>query len=126
MKAKVNLLRAVRSPRVVNILDLRRLAKQRLPHVVFDYIDGGAEDEVTLRENSRAFRAIHFRPRQSVAVSGCDVRTTVLRTTLELPVLLAPVGFWRAEPNGDTDGEPSAARRAGRDGRRFAVRRDGF
>ncbi len=45
----------VSSSQVVNIEDLRRLAKRRLPRVVFDYLDGGAEAEVTLRENCRAF-----------------------------------------------------------------------
>ena len=55
------------SPRVVNIADLRRLAKRRLPRVVFDYIDGGADDEITLRENCRAFDDVTFRPRCAVA-----------------------------------------------------------
>ena len=50
-------------PKVVNIEDLRRLAQRRLPRPVFDYLDGGAEDEITLRENTRAFRDIRFRPR---------------------------------------------------------------
>ena len=95
MKANHRLARAVRSPRVVNIADLRRVARQRLPRLVFDYIDGGAEDEVTLRENSRAFREIRFRPRLGVAVPDCDLRTTVLGTTFALPFLLAPLGFSR-------------------------------
>ena len=95
MKSDRSLARSVRFPRVVNISDLRRLAKRRLPAVVFAYIDGGAEDEVTLRENSRAFSDITFRPRQCVAVPSCDVRTTVLGTTLGLPFMLAPVGFCR-------------------------------
>ena len=87
--------RAVRAPRVVNIHDFRRLARRRLPAAIFDYIDGGAEDEITLRENCRAFGDISFRPRQCVAVPSCDLRTTVLGTTFELPFLLAPVGFCR-------------------------------
>jgi L-lactate dehydrogenase (cytochrome) len=95
MKAHRRLTRAVRSPRVVNIADLRGIARQRLPRLVFDYIDGGAEEEVTLRENSRAFHEIQFRPRQAVAVPDCDLRTTVLGTTLALPFLLAPIGFSR-------------------------------
>src|SRR6266478_3650619 len=45
--------RSLASPRIVNIHDLRHLAKRRLPRVVFDYLDGGAESEVTLRENCR-------------------------------------------------------------------------
>ena len=51
----------------VNIADLRLAAKRRLPRVVFDYIDGAADAEVTLRENSRAFEDIAFRPRSAVA-----------------------------------------------------------
>jgi L-lactate dehydrogenase (cytochrome) len=94
----------------VNIADLRRIAKRRLPRLVFDYIDGGAEDEVTLRENSRAFHQIRFRPRQCVAVPACDLRTQVLGATFELPFLLAPLGFSRMFfPRG----EAVAARAAG-------------
>jgi L-lactate dehydrogenase (cytochrome) len=95
MKSDRSLARAVSFPRVINISDFRRLAKKRLPAVVFAYIDGGAEDEVTLRDNSAAYRDITFRPRQCVAVPSCDLRTTVLGTTYELPFLLAPVGFCR-------------------------------
>ena len=95
MKSDRSLARSVMFPRVVNISDLRRLAKRRLPAVVFAYIDGGAEDEITLRENSRAFSDVTFRPRQCVAVPSCDLRTTVLGTTLDLPFILAPVGFCR-------------------------------
>jgi isopentenyl diphosphate isomerase/L-lactate dehydrogenase-like FMN-dependent dehydrogenase len=79
----------------VNIADLRQLARRRLPRLVFDYIDGGAEDEFTLKDNSRAFHDVRFRPRQCIAVPECNLRTTVLGTTLELPFLLAPIGFSR-------------------------------
>src|SRR5438552_14143706 len=82
-------------PRVVNVADLRRLAKRRLPRVVFDYIDGGADGEVTLRENCRAFDTVTFRPRCAVATAACDLRTTVLGIPLSMPVILAPVGSSR-------------------------------
>jgi L-lactate dehydrogenase (cytochrome) len=95
MRSEASLARSVRFPRVINIADLRALARRRVPAVVFAYIDGGAEDEMTLRENSRAFGDITFRPRQCVPVPACDLRTTVLGTTLELPFMLAPVGFCR-------------------------------
>jgi len=95
MKSDRSLARSVSFPRVINIHDFRRLARRRLPAVVFAYIDGGADDEITLRENCRAFRDIRFRPRQCVAVASCDLRTTVLGATLDLPFLLAPVGFCR-------------------------------
>ena len=81
--------------RAVAIDDLRRLAKRRLPRVVFDYIDGGADNETTLRENCSAFDRIVFRPRNAVANAPVTLRTTVLGTTLELPFLLAPVGSSR-------------------------------
>ena len=87
--------RAVASPRVVNIADLRRLAKHRLPKVAFDYLDGGADDEVTLRANRRAFEHVSFRPQSAVATPSCDLRTSVLGVALDLPVLLAPIGSSR-------------------------------
>jgi L-lactate dehydrogenase (cytochrome) len=110
MRSEASLARAVAFPRVINVEDLRRLARKRLPSVVFAYIDGGAEGEVTLHENVRAFSDITFRPRQCVAVPRCDLRTTVLGTTIDLPFMLAPVGFCRMfYPRG----EFVAAREAG-------------
>jgi L-lactate dehydrogenase (cytochrome) len=85
----------VRLSSAVNIADLRRLARRRLPPVVFDYIDGGAEGEVTLRANEQAFAEVTFRPRQCVETRTVDLRTTVLGTTFDVPFLLAPVGFCR-------------------------------
>ena len=87
--------RATDVSRALNISDLRRLAERRLPRVVFDYIDGGADAEVTLRENCRIFDDVMFRPRNAVAIAECDLRTTVLGTELSLPMLLAPVGSSR-------------------------------
>jgi isopentenyl diphosphate isomerase/L-lactate dehydrogenase-like FMN-dependent dehydrogenase len=81
--------------RTVNIADLRRLAQRRLPKVAFDYVDGGAESEVTLRENCRAFDEVTFRPRGAVATPTADLQTSVLGTRLALPFLLAPVGSTR-------------------------------
>src|SRR5881396_605224 len=101
--------RWVEPPRVLNIEDLRRAAQRRLPRVVFDYIDGGAEDEWTLRANCRAFEAVTFRPRCAVAVPSCDLRTVVLGTSLPMPLILAPVGSCRLMyPRG----EEAAARAA--------------
>jgi hypothetical protein len=88
--------RSVQAPRVLNIEDLRRAAKRRLPRVVFDYIDGGAEDEWTLRANSCAFEAVTLRPRCAVAVPSCDLRTVVLGASLPMPLILAPVGSSRS------------------------------
>ena len=85
----------MRLSRAVNIADLRRMAQRRLPPVIFDYIDGGAEDEITLRANERVFAEVTFRPRQCVDTPTPDLQTRVLGTTLDVPFLLAPLGFCR-------------------------------
>lgn len=105
-------------PRIVNIEDLRRLARRRLPKVVFDYLDGGAEGEVTLRHNREAFEAVTFRPRNAVSLSAVDLRTTVLGRELAIPVLLAPVGYSRVM---HVAGEPGAARAAGAAGSGYVL-----
>lgn len=99
-----------RMSRALNIDDLRELARRRVPKIVFNYIDGGAEAEWTLNENRRAFDAVTFRPHHAVAVPLCDLRTRVLGTELSMPILLAPVGYLRVM---HPDGELAAARAAG-------------
>jgi len=110
--------RAVASPRVVNIEDLRQMAKRRLPKAVFDYLDGGAEDEVTLRENCRAFRDFRFRPRQAVKFPEYNLRTTVLGLEISFPAFLAPVGYSRVMHPG---GEVAAAAAAGAAGTGYTL-----
>ena len=110
--------RSVASPRVVNIEDLRLLARRRVPKVVFDYLDGGAEGEVTLRHNRQAFDAVTFRPRHAVSMSAVDLRTTVLGSELALPVVLAPVGYSRVM---HVAGESAAARAAGTAGTAYIL-----
>ncbi len=107
------LARTVASPRVVCIEDFRPIARQRVPQSVFDYLDGGAEGEVTLRENCRVFNDITFRPRHAVSLASCSLCTRVLGFDLALPFLLAPVGYSRLMHPG---GEVAAARAAGRAG----------
>ena len=101
------------SSRVINIADLRAIAERRVPRAVFDYLDGGAEGEVTLRENCRAFQDITFRPRQAVAFKECDMQVRVLDAEISLPAMLAPVGYSRMMHPG---GEVAAARAAGKAG----------
>ena len=80
----------------MSIADLRRAAEKRLPRIVFDYIDGGAEDEWTLEANSRAFREVMLRPRSAVQIAATtDLSVTILGTRLALPFLLAPIGSSR-------------------------------
>jgi len=109
--------RSLSSPRVINVQDLRELARRRLPKVVFDYLEGGAEGETTLRENCRVFEDVTFRPRQAVAVSECDLRSRVLGVDLAFPAILAPVGYSRMMHPG---GEVAAAAAAGEAGLVFA------
>jgi L-lactate dehydrogenase (cytochrome) len=105
-------------PRIVNVEDLRRAAKRRLPRAVFDYIDGGAEDERTLRENSDAFRRLAFRPKCAVATPNTETATSVLGTPISMPMLLGPVGSCRMfYPRG----EEAAARAAGDAGTIYAL-----
>ncbi|HET8827681.1 MAG TPA: alpha-hydroxy acid oxidase [Terriglobales bacterium] len=98
---------------VVNISDLRRLAQKRAPKAVFDYLDGGADGEITLGENTRAFRDILFRPRQAVAFGQCGLSVKVLGREISFPAMLAPVGYSRMMHPG---GEVVAARAAGEAG----------
>jgi L-lactate dehydrogenase (cytochrome) len=95
---------------VVCIDDFRPIALRRLPRAVFDYLDGGAEGEVTLRENCRAFQDVTFRPRHAIALGKCDLGARVLGFDLAVPFLLAPVGYSRLMHPG---GEVAAARAAG-------------
>src|SRR5260370_40120256 len=108
--ADTTMARAVASSRILNIGDLRSLAKRRLPRAVFDCIDGGADGEVTLRENSRVFDDVIFRPRNAVANSPTDLRAKVLGADLALPFLLAPVGSSRMfYPRGEVVAARAAA-----------------
>jgi len=103
---------------VISIADLRRLARGQAPRVVFDYIDGGADDEVTLRANEQVYDEVTFRPRSAVATPTCDLATTVLGRKLALPFILAPVGSTRLMyPRG----EALAARAAGAAGTAYTL-----
>lgn len=97
----------------VSVADLRLMAMRRLPRMVFDYIDGGAEREWTLRENMRAFEDVMFRPRSAVATAKVDLSTSVLGMKIDVPFIFAPVGSSRMfYPRG----EEVAAEAAGKAG----------
>ena len=93
----------------INIEDLRAIARRRLPRFVFTYVDGGAEDEVTLRGNRDAFTRLRFRPRTLVDVSARDLSAQLLGRPSALPVVVGPTGLnglsWR-------DGDMALARAA--------------
>jgi len=105
--------RRLNSSSIVNIEDLRRLARRRVPKSVFDYLDGGAGGEVTLEENCRAFREVTFRPRNGVAVYRSKTSVRVLGHEISFPAILAPVSYIRLM---HPDGEASVARAAGQAG----------
>ncbi len=86
----------------VNLHDLEPLAQELLPPHIFDFIAGGAEDEVSLRMNRAAYEAVEFRPRVLVDVSKVDTSVTVLGRKLPFPVLLAPVALHQlVNPEGE-------------------------
>jgi L-lactate dehydrogenase (cytochrome) len=104
---------ARRLQRTASVAALRRIAKRRLPSGVFDYIDGAAEDERTLRANVDAFARTTFRPRVLRGIDAPDITSTLLGQPLAYPLVLAPTGFTRIA---DPDGELAVARAAERAG----------
>ena len=92
-----------------NIADLRRLARKRLPAPVFHYIDGGADDELTLRRNTAAFDDFELLPAQLSDVSRIDTRSSLFGQTVDWPVMLSPTGASKLFHGA---GEPAVARAA--------------
>src|SRR4051794_10761507 len=98
--------------------DLRAAARHRLPRAVFDVIDGGAGDELTLHANRAAFEQLWLRPRGLADVSAIDTTTTVFGERIAMPLLLGPCSFARMC---HSDAEPGVARASGRAGTVFVV-----
>lgn len=97
--------------RAADVSDLRRLAKRQLPGGVFDYIDGGAEDEKALAGNVSGYGKLQLKPRVLKDVSKVDTGTTLLGRPIPAPLVLAPTGFTRiADPQGELAVARSAAR----------------
>ena len=97
----------------VNVDDLRRIARRRLPRGVFDYIDGAADDERSLADNAAAFARVGFVPNVLRDVSRVDVSTRLFGRSIAMPLVLAPTGYSRLTHSG---GELSVARAAARAG----------
>ena len=104
---------AQRLSQVVNLQDFRALAQRRVPRSVFDYVDGGADGEVTLRHSLSQWDEILFRPRQAVRLGSVDTRTTVVGTEIDTPILLAPIGYTRLLHPDTEVGVAKAARQGG-------------
>ncbi|MEX0791462.1 MAG: alpha-hydroxy acid oxidase, partial [Actinomycetota bacterium] len=106
------------SSELLNVADFGRAAGEALQHDVFDYYDGGALDEITLRENLVAWQRLKLYYRVMAGVGPRDLSTTVLGQRVSMPVLVAPTAFHRlACPQG----EVAAARAAGRAGTAFCL-----
>jgi len=101
-----------------NIMDFRRIAKRRLPTPVFHYMDGGADDEVTMTRNTAAFDDYDLLPSQLADVSGIDTASTLFGQPVDWPVMIAPTG---ASKLFHGSGEPAVARAAARSGMIYSL-----
>jgi L-lactate dehydrogenase (cytochrome) len=101
-----------------DIADLRAAGRRLTPRPVFDYVDGGSDQEVSLRSNTRAFTSYRFQPRTLVNVSQADTSTRILGSPVPLPLALAPTGYTRMM---HPAGEIGAARAAQRHGLPYAL-----
>jgi len=101
-----------------NLLEVEELARGKMPHMAYDYYAGGAEDEITLRENRAAFGRIALRPRMLVDVSAVDTGVTLLSQRVAAPIIVAPTAMHRL---GHPEGETATARGAGEAGALMAV-----
>ena len=100
------------------IWDLRNVARRHVPRAVFDYVDGAAETETSLRRSREAFGRVEFIPQVLQDVSTVDMSTTILGRPSAMPMVFAPTGFTRLMHQ---EGEPSVARVAGRMGIPYAL-----
>ncbi len=96
-----------------DVADLRAAGRRRTPRPVFDYVDGGSDEEASLRGNTKAFRRWRFQPRALVNVSQADTSSAFLGSVVPLPLVLAPTGYTRMM---HPAGEIGAARAAQRHG----------
>ncbi|KAG2260982.1 hypothetical protein Bca4012_014270 [Brassica carinata] len=87
---------------ITNVMEYEKIAKEKLPKMVYDYYASGAEDQWTLQENRNAFSRILFRPRILIDVSKIDVSTTVLGFNISMPIMVAPTAMQKmAHPDGE-------------------------
>ena len=101
-----------------NFQDFRRLAKRRLPGPIFNYIDGGADDEVTLRRNTTSFEHVDLLPSVLCGVSTVDLSVMVLGQKLALPIYCSPTALQRLFHH---EGERAVAAAAEKFGTMFGV-----
>ncbi|KAF8053220.1 hypothetical protein N665_1448s0005 [Sinapis alba] len=86
---------------ITNVMEYEKIAKEKLPKMVYDYYASGAEDQWTLQENRNAFSRILFRPRIIIDVGEIDVSTRVLGFKISMPIMVAPTAMQKmAHPDG--------------------------
>src|SRR3954463_11948287 len=102
-----------RLARCHDIWDMRTIARRRIPRAVFDYVDGGADDEITLQRNVQAYRRWEFLPRNLADVASADSSVVLLGNRLPQPLVFSPTGYTRMM---DPAGELAVARAAARAG----------
>ncbi|XP_051219912.1 glycolate oxidase 3 [Lolium perenne] len=87
---------------ITNVSEYEKLAREKLPKMVYDYYASGAEDQWTLRENREAFSRILFRPRVLIDVSHIDIATKILGFDISMPIMIAPSAMHKmAHPEGE-------------------------
>lgn len=101
-----------------NTEDFRKLARKRLPAPLFHYIDGGSDDETTMRRNSTAFDDVDLVPNVLAGVDAVDLSTTVFGRELSMPLFMSPTAMQRLFHH---DGEMALARTAEKLGTMFGV-----
>ena len=101
-----------------NVMDLRRIAKRRLPSPVFHYLDGGADDELSLARNTDAFNDYELLPTQLSDVSNIDLKTTLFGQPMDWPVMISPTG---ASKLFHAQGEPAVVRAADKFGMIYSL-----
>ena len=101
-----------------NFEDFRRLAKKKLPSPIFHYIDGGADDEVTLKRNTDAFNNCDLIPNVLAGASDIDLSTTVLGQKIDFPLFLSATAMHRLYHH---EGEKATARAADKMGTMFGI-----
>jgi L-lactate dehydrogenase (cytochrome) len=110
--------KGARWARVLTVADFRKLAKRRTPRPVFDYVEGAAEQELSVQRSVEAFQCVVFHPHVLRNVGSVDMSTTILGRRAAMPMVLAPTGFTRMMR---TEGEPAVARAAARAGIPYAL-----
>ena len=101
-----------------NFGDFRKLAKKKLPSPIFHYIDGGSDDEVTLKRNTEAFNDCDLIPNVLAEMKKVDLSTTLFGEKMKLPFFLAPTAMQRLFHH---DGEIAVAKAAEKLGTMFGV-----